>query len=167
LRTLLVTDTNILIDLLTVNLEGLLFQIGAEICTTDFVMGELTQNDERERMEKFEKAEQLRVVSFEDVGPILTMPIKRNGLKIADRSALFVAQQEKAVLLSGDGDLRKEAQEKGGEVHGAIWLFEIFVEQLLIAPNDAYEVLAAMLSVGRRLPEGVIEGLAVKWGVRN
>lgn len=144
----------------------MLFQIGAQICTTDFVMGELTQHDERERMENFVDAGLLRVTSFEDVEPILLMPTKRNGLKIADRSALFIALKEKAILLSGDGDLRKEAQEKGVEVHGAIWLFEIFVEQMLIAPTDAYEVLVAMLSVGRRIPEGVIEELAVKWGMK-
>jgi predicted nucleic acid-binding protein len=167
LRTLLITDTNILIDLLTANLEELLFQIEADICTTDFVMGELTQVDERVRMEKFVKAGLLKVVGFEDIEPLLAMPIKRKRLKIADRSAMFVAIKEKATLLSGDGDLRKEAQENGVEVHGAIWLFEVFVERLLIAPKDACEVLIAMLSVGRRLPEGAIEGVAVKWKLKK
>lgn len=130
-------------------------------------MGELTQNDERERIEKFVSAGLLKVITFERIEPILEMSIKRNGLKIADRSAMFVAIQQKAILLSGDGDLRKEALEKGIEVHGVIWMFETFVNCLLIPPTDAYIALTSMLSVGRRLPIEAIEFLAEKWDIKK
>ena len=119
-------------------------------------------------MEKFVEAGLLRVMSFEDVEPILALPVKRAKLKIADRSALFVAIQEQAILLTGDNPLKQESLENGLEAHGSIWLFDKFVVKGLITPSSAYQVLENITTTGQRwIKKELIDGFAVKWTLKK
>ncbi len=52
----------------------------------------------------------------------------RNALSTPDTFAFSLAESRQWVLLTGDGELRKLAQEQNVEMHGVLWLFDQFYE---------------------------------------
>lgn len=70
-----------------------------------------------------------------------------------DLFALVLAIQENAVLLTGDGALRKAASNEGVEHHGTLWLLDALVKEKVISETRGCASLELMSSAGRRLPK--------------
>ena len=125
---LVVTGTNVLIDVLDCHLVQAFFDLPLEIHTTEFILAELNEI-QRAALIPFVATDHLKVKKFDELEmrAIMEFPVTRKGVqrRIADRSALYLAVCWGAVLLGGDNDLRKEAEERQVEVHGSIWLFEV------------------------------------------
>lgn len=80
-----------------------------------------------------------------------------------DLFALVLAMQENAVLLTGDGALRKAASNEGVEHHGTLWLLDAMVDEGAISGARGCQSLELMLNAGRRLPKKEVLARMAAW----
>ncbi|ARA93069.1 hypothetical protein AWN76_007785 [Rhodothermaceae bacterium RA] len=83
----------------------------------------------------------------------------------ADLTALVLALDEAALLVTGDGALREAAAELHVAVHGILWLLDRLVEEAIIPPPTAADGLQRMLDEGTRLPRAEVEARLRRWRV--
>jgi len=115
---LVVTDTNVLIDVIDCQLVQAFFDLPLEIHTTEFILDELSEL-QRAALIPFVATDHLKVKKFDEweMRAILEFPVTRKGVqrRIADRSAPYLAVCWGAVLLGGGQRL---AQGSGGTQGG-------------------------------------------------
>lgn len=124
----LVFDTSILIDLRRACSLQLLARLPFELVTTNIVFDELkcfTCDQINQLVDGNLGVIDLSPKSFNRLDDILEYDC--TGLTGADASLCVLAEERSgSILLTGDQDLRNFAQNNGLEVHGTIWLFELF-----------------------------------------
>jgi len=156
---LVVTDTNVLIDVLDCQLVQKFFDLPLEIHTTEFILAELNEH-QRAALIPFVATDHLKVKKFDELEmrAIMEFPVTRTGVRrrIADRSALYLAVCWGAVLLGGDNDLRKEAEERQVEVHGSIWLFEVLFQHGVTTAEQTKNNLERLMEVNPRIPVDLV-----------
>lgn len=156
---LVVTDTNVLIDVIDCQLVQAFFDLPLEIHTTEFILDELSEL-QRVALIPFVATDHLKVKKFDEweMRAILEFPVTRKGVqrRIADRSALYLAVCWGAVLLGGDNDLRKEAEERQVEVHGSIWLFEVLFHHGITTAEQTKNNLERLMDVNPRIPVDLV-----------
>jgi predicted nucleic acid-binding protein len=157
---IIITDTNVFIDLIKSGALDFFFQCPFEVCTTDLVLEEIKPQEQRAHLEKHVATNRLRVLqlSTEDILAAIQLPTQSNLKRITDKSVLLKAIQMQACLLSGDGDLRKEGQRAGLEVRGSLWVIREIWLAGLSNVNDLLSMLDE-LSRNTRLPIVAIEEL--------
>lgn len=156
---IIITDTNIFIDLIKSNALDSSFSCSFEICTTDLVLAELAL-DQQKMLNNHIEVARLQVLELSDVEIRQAMELKTvcNLKRITNKSILLKAIQLKACLLTGDRDLRKEGVRAGLEVRGSLWV----LRQIWIAGITSKEHILEMLeelSRNTRLPQGALEEL--------
>jgi predicted nucleic acid-binding protein len=87
----------------------------------------------------------------------------KHRISIEDASALILARKKDAMLLSGDGTLRKTAKTEGIDVYGVIWVFNLLVEKALLTPADAIAKLQALQALGTFLPQAICDKQIHEW----
>lgn len=156
---LVVTDTNVLIDVLDCQMVQAFFDLPLEIHTTEFILAELNEI-QRAALTPFVATDHLKVKKFDELEmrAIMEFPVTRKGVqrRIADRSALYLAVCWGAVLLGGDNDLRKEAEERQVEVHGSIWLFEVLFHHGVTTAEQTKNNLERLMDVNPRIPVDLV-----------
>jgi predicted nucleic acid-binding protein len=85
------------------------------------------------------------------------------ALSVADAEALLIARAEEAVLLTGDGQLRKAALDAGVDVRGVIGELKRLVAAVIIDPPRALVALEAIVASGSRLPHDEVEAARRQW----
>ena len=158
---LLITDTNVFFDLLSCNaLEGL-FGIGYHVQTTDLVVNEIKKAEQKEQVEFFIKLKKLEVIEFDGdgVSKLMELKTKRVFKRITDRSVLFVALESKSLLLTGDKNLKDEAEENGIKVHGSIWAIRKMWESGIYSASETEQRLNNLKNCNDRLPKDKIDEL--------
>lgn len=145
-----ISDTNFWIDFRHAGLLEALFTLPFSLCCTDFVLNELNDFDHGDLV-----ARGLQVVELDEVSIVGLTALKalHNNSSLADVSCYHLAKQTGFPLLTGDGQLRKQAEKDGLQVHGALWLLDQLVEFDLISPHQAHVSLTAMLAANARLPK--------------
>ena len=81
-----------------------------------------------------------------------TMQVHYRALSVADAEALVIARADNAVLLTGDGRLRKAALDSGVDVRGVIGELKRLVAAVVIDPPEALTALETIVASGSRLP---------------
>lgn len=149
----LVNDANILIDLLKINLLTPFFQLNYEFHVTDLVFAEVRE-DNISDLDSFFDAGHLKLhhFSFEDLLQIQLIELKNSALSVADCSCLYLSQRLSAILLTGDGALRRIAMENDIAVHGILWVFDELVSTGLLSKGDAADKLEKLIKLNKRLP---------------
>lgn len=159
---LIVTDTNVFIDLLKCCICDEFFMLKLEIHTTQFVMEELHE-EQRYQLSKYKEEGRLTVKEFaeDELVLLVDMKVKRRGVqrRLADKSVLFLCEKQRGLLLGGDGDLRKEAEERGLEVHGSIWLIGELVKSGILNRVEGIAKLLLLKEVNSRVPSQEIDRL--------
>lgn len=149
-----VKDACVLIDLANGGLLEAWFQLGIETHTTDLVIRQVKSDEHWQAVSGFVKAGLLHVatLSGEQMGRMLN---ELGGLPVGieDQTALFLAMDLDAILLTGDRRLRLEGLKRQVEVRGVLWILDQLVAKRVIAPRLAAEKLRVMLDEGARLPE--------------
>ena len=113
---IIVNDTNIFIDLYSCNLLDDFFMLPYNIHTTDFVMNELKEDEQRKVVTKFRNSGQLTIKSFDpheilSIWEYYRMANKVCNLSIEDCSVLkYTKSLNGARLLTGDKTLRTRAE---------------------------------------------------------
>jgi predicted nucleic acid-binding protein len=137
------------------------FALDYEICTTDFVVKEILESDQKEQIESFIRAKKLIVfqLSATEIEKIRSFPTKRFFKGITDKTVLWKSHQLKCPLLTGDKKLRNEAEELKMEVHGSIWVIIELFEKEIITNVKAVELLEKLEMINASLPHDEIDKL--------
>lgn len=162
---LIVTDTNVFFDMMSIEVLPDFFGLDFEICTTDFVVNEIFRIDQAEQIQNFIRSKQLTVykLTSDEIEEVVNLKTKRNLRRITDKSVLWKALQLKCRLVTGDKNLRSEAEEQGLEVNGSLWVIKTLVETKIIVPNFAAELLEKLKTVNDSLPKEEIDKLIKKY----
>lgn len=162
----LVTDTNIFLDMLGIGALTMLFELDMNIGTTDFVVQEIIKADQAKELQHFIDNGNLSVFAFsaEELQQILTLKTKRNLRRIADKSVLWKALQLKCRLLTGDKNLRKEAEEQGLEVNGSLWVISTMTASGKVETPQALAMLEKLKQINSSLPAAEIDKLMNRLG---
>ena len=165
---IVVSDTNILIDLIEAGVLEQFFLLPIKVHTTDIVISEVTIPEQKAQVrtlvqtrcitvKTYTPDEMIRLVNF------VNSRRRKCNLRIADFSVWQYASESNYILLTGDGNLRKLASEDGVEVHGTIYIFDKIVEQKILTPAIAADKLELLYSINHRLPKSEIDSRIEKW----
>lgn len=158
--TIIIIDTNVFIDLIQSGALSHFFQLNYEVCTTDLVVEEVKVPAQQQQLETYKASGRLKIITLEsgEIRDAVQLPTHWELKGIVDRTVLLKAIHLRCMVLSGDGNLRKECEHRGLEVHGSIWVIrEIWLAELA-DPGHLLEMLEAL---GRniRLPAKDLEKL--------
>lgn len=134
---IVVSDTNIFIDLISVNLLDGFFSLPWEIHTTDMIMKELKDSNQKVVVDAFRQRGRLEVSGFEGEEMMELVRMRKqasesSNASIQDCSVWKLAKNLNCSLLTGDNRLRKVVQKDKIEVHGILYLFDKMLEHQVI-----------------------------------
>jgi hypothetical protein len=163
---LAVTDANIFIDLIKLQMLALLFNIDMEIHATKEVVDQLNDQQFVHLIEFIDSRHlQVHYLSVAQLQEVVELVAPR-ALELADKSVAWLSLQLEATVLTGDGPLRKYCQTKHLEVRGIIWLFDVLVEKDLVSPLSAAEKMESLLRFNSRLPKDECSHRIQQWRVK-
>lgn len=148
-----VTDANIFIDLINLKLVAPFFELSITVHTTANVLAELHDHQSAIFL-AYHSAKKLTIhhLEIKELEEMQTLAPSRR-LSDADKTVIYIAHKEKAMLLSSDGPVRKFAKEKNIETHGLVWLFDELVTNNRITRKIACIKINELLETNRRYKE--------------
>lgn len=159
-QSVLVTDTNIWIDLENGGILIEVFQLPYQFLIPDFAIPELI----RPRWETLEvlglRAHELPA---EQVVELVQLRQAHRNLSMIDLAAYLLAKMLGATLLTGDWRLNELASASDLSVHGALWILDEMLHFKAITPGQAATALKRMLERGARLPIDECNNRITKW----
>ena len=166
---IIVNDTNIFIDLHSCGLLDSFFKLPYKVHTTDFVISELTDGEQREAVMMYYAQKQLTVKSFTSkeltaIWEYYNTANKVCNVSIEDCSVLiYTKTMASARLLTGDKTLRTRAEGEGILVSGVLFVFDELVEHGIITQKEAAFHLSKLVEKNVRLPNEEIDKRMEKW----
>lgn len=149
---LAVTVANIFIDLIKLDLVAHLFVIELEIFTSAEVLEELNEAQVT-LMRQFERDGLLIVKLLSEAERNAVSQLKAQaGLSYTDRTVIVLAESLDALMLTGDGKVRKYCLAQRKEVRGILWLLDRFLEFQCIDHSLAIERMEELMRINIRLP---------------
>ncbi len=160
LPSVLVTDTNIWIDLENGKILAEVFRLPYQFFTTDFSVEEFIQP---------------RWATLKDLGlqthglePDFVLELIRlrqihRQLSAIDLAALLLARALDASLVTGDRRLNELAKAQGLPVHGVLWILDEMMIHHVLTADQAAIALRQMLNQGARLPDGECQKRFDRW----
>lgn len=148
---LLISDTNILIDVTVGGILEKIFLLEYEFAVPDVLFHE----ELREHHPDF-PGKGLNILELGSDAVIDTVQLAvrhaRSGVSNNDCLALALARQEGCPLLTGDAALRQVSILEDVEVRGTVWLMGELIEANVITVDQAASAYDAMRTDGSRLP---------------
>jgi len=151
---IVVNDANLFFDLLKADLIKDFFKLHFEVFTTDFVLGEVTDEKQLEIIGDLILNKELHVFQsdFETYSKIIQLSQQVAGLSIPDCSVWYLSKEKNYTLLTGDKLLRNTAMKDNITVKGLLYVFDQLVYHNIITPILAAEKLQFLIDTGTRLP---------------
>ncbi len=151
--TIAIQDANIMIDLIRLGLFDHCLALDLQFMTTDIILDELY-------------AEQIDIIgphinsgkfsivatSVEAMVIIQDMSATYSRVSPQDCSAIYLAQEQKGILLSGDSHLRTAAEKIGIQCFGILWVLDQLVENDKLPKEKACESIQLLMKINKRLP---------------
>lgn len=165
-ETIVVSDTNIFFDLLSVNLLDDFFRLPCKIATTDFVINEIEQPAQLKKIQDFIDSKKLDVAAFEsdEVNIITELHNNRNNnVSLVDCSVWYYAKKNNCRLLTGDGKLRKSAEKDNVKVSGILYIFDNLLEYEILGKTSCAKKLEQLMQLNMRLPKNECEKRIKRW----
>jgi len=160
LQSILVTDTNIWIDLENGGILIEVFRLHFRFLIPDFAIPELIRP-------RWETLQALGLEAHELVAEQLIelaqLRQTHRNLSIIDLAAFLLARMLDATLLTGDWRLIELANAKRLSVHGVLWLLDEMVYSQALTPVQAATALRRMLEQGARLPADECKNRLSSW----
>jgi hypothetical protein len=162
LPSVLVTDTNIWIDLDNGKILAAVFHLPYQFFTTDFAVEEFIHP-------RWATLHELGLQTC-DLGPDNVLELVRlkqihRRLSTIDLAALLLAGTLNACLVTGDRGLNELARLQGIHVHGVLWILDEMVIHHILPANQAAIALRKMLNQGARLPVGECQMRFDRWSL--
>lgn len=165
-----VHDASVLIDLAESGLLEAWLKMGNKSITTSLILREVNRKNQKTVLQRFvDKGilgiEPLGAEAITEIVQILeTLPAR---ISIEDVSAIFVAETQGAILLTGDKVLRQCAEERKIDVHGLLWCFDILVSRGAVLAGVVADRLEELCASGIvRLPVSECKLRIKKWRSR-
>ncbi len=163
---LVVSDTNIFIDLIDMGLLGDFFLLPFDISTVDFVIRELNKTGQRDSVMAFEARKRLSIVKFttteiEDIYNLKQLAC--GNVSFQDCAIWFCAKKYSACILTGDKALTNNARADHIEVRGLLYVLDQIVQYGIVPPHLVADKLEELFGKNRRLPEEDVKDLVLKW----
>lgn len=157
---IVVNDTNIFIDLISIDLLDSFFKLKFKVHTIDFVIEELNEEQKNIlRKYNFVKKE----CTEEEILKVMNEMANHSGLSLTDCSVWNYARENNFTLLTGDKKLRNIAIESGVNVCDILFLFDEMVAQGIINVNVAIDKLTELYRNNTRLPKKEIDKRLELW----
>lgn len=158
------TDANILIDIIKLDLIDQFFQLGYTFITTEFIFHELNAS-QQSLLRPYISNKKLVIIASTsaEILEISTLLSDNRSLSFQDCSALYFALKLKTLLLTGDKRLKNQAISKKLDVKGILFIFDQLVEQRILSKSEAFEYLKKLQEVNQRLPKSEIESRLKSW----
>ncbi len=155
-KKLLISDANIIIDIVAGELVDAMFSLNYEFGTPDILYAEEL---ELQHSNILNAGLKLFELSPESIDVANSYYQNNTAIRVSanDCLALSLAQQEECALLTGDSKLKQLAIVEGITVHGTLWLVDTMYNNSLINVVDAENAYKKMLDDGSRLPEKEIQ----------
>lgn len=172
METVVVSDTNIFIDLISVDLLDEFFRLPFEIHTTDFIVHELKDNMQQSIIQTYIADNRLYVKKYS--GKELEKLVKKKNetskdcnATIQDCSVWLYAEENGYALLTSDAKLRRVAEKSGVNVYGILYIFDKLVEHGVIDYVIAKGKIVMLSQVNNRLPMKEIQKRISAWEAHN
>lgn len=163
---IVISDSNIFIDLVDTGLTDSFFALPFEIHTTTYILDELLKIEQRAAIEKFIANGQLHITSLEGelfIDLLLLYNSAGSNLSVNDCSVWLLASLKEGSLLTGDRNLRRKAVQSGIEVHGILYVIDKMVEHAVITTAVARSALEFLGAHNSRLPKSEIDKRLEQW----
>jgi len=156
---LIITDTNVLFDVIKIGALPEFFSLDYAICTSVFVIEEIKPSLQRELVDTFISAKKLTVIEFtgEDVEDVVNFDTVKGLKRFTDKSVIWKSVQLNCPMLTGDKKMKEIAENIGIEVHGSIWVIDELYNYNLISTEKAIELLEQLMKTNSWLPRNEIE----------
>ncbi len=151
---LLISDSNILIDLIVVNQIENMFGLPYSFAVPDILFDEELKE---EHSDLLELGLSVMTLKMETVAYAFELTDKYTKPGRNDLFALALAKQELCPLLTGDLDLRNAAESEAVILYGTIWVINQLVRHSLLCVDEARNIYIQMKEKKRRLPWAVAE----------
>ena len=160
LRKVLVTDTNIWIDLDNGEILKEVFLLPYQFLTPDLAVPELISPDWETLHALGLESQGLDSASMQD---LLTIRQVHKSLSVVDLASYLLAKVSDLSLVTGDRHLSDFAQSQGLTVHGVLWILDEIVETRVLASNLVAESLMKIINLGARLPKEECRKRLERW----
>ena len=157
---ILVTDTNIWIDLENGGILAAVFRLPYQFLTPDFAIREMIRPEWGVLQGFGLKARDLQPAQVQE---LVQLRAVHRSLSATDLAAFLLARELVATLLTGDRRLSELATANGVTTHGVLWLMDELVEADVINPGQAADALNQMLNQGARLPQDEYRRRLTSW----
>lgn len=142
---LAITDACIFIELHLLRLTSHFFKMDLEIHTSVDVFNELYA-EQQELLKAYEAAGKLFLHSLTDTDRIVIIKNRYPaGLSENDKTVIYLAVQQQAMVLSSDKAVRKFAKKQAIAIHGMFWIFDQLVDSSLLNKQEAIDKLRQMM----------------------
>jgi len=142
---LAITDACILIDLHKLQLTIPFFELSIEVHTSLDVYNEL-DDDQKQILLAFRSVGKFTIHSIQEKERLaIHQGPYSKGLSEADKTALFLADQLNAMILSSDKTVRKHAKNNTIEYHGMLWILDELVLSFKISKAEASAKLKQLI----------------------
>lgn len=161
-----ISDANILIDLFHIDLLESFIKLDIKINTTDFVVAEVYKRPEQKsKIEPLIKNGSLKVNTFSaaELMNIVQRNENHKGISLEDSSVWYWAEQNEAIVLTGDKKLRKAVASTGLEVHGSLWVLDELVTHQILTKKKACKAIKNLIASNDRLPKKECAKRVAKW----
>lgn len=149
-----ISDTNIFIDLLKIDLIDAFLQLPYEIQTTDFVLLEMNSEQASEIQKKIDNNRiMVNSANEKELDDINNLLKTKPTLSLEDMSVFYFAKMNNAIILTGDKTFRTFAEKKKMEVKGILWIFDEIEKGIIKERNVLAERLEKLTIINSRLPK--------------
>ena len=149
LPSMLVTDTNIWIDLENGKVLAAVFRLPYQFFAIDSAIEEYIHPG-LSRLQELGLT--LHGLEPESLLELVQLRQLHNQLSVIDLASLLLARAIGANLVTGDRRLNLLAKAQGITVHGVLWLVDEMVIYHVLTEIQAADALREMLNLGARLP---------------
>lgn len=151
---LLISDSNIFIDMEVSNLTQKMFELPYSFAVPDILYYEELKDDHEDLLSLGLKVLPMSSGTIKYMESIVSLyrQASRNDL-----FALALAKQEACPLVTGDRALRYAGEKEAVIIFGTIWIVDELVKFEIITINQAKEAFEMMKENKRRLPWSLIE----------
>ncbi len=153
-----VSDTNIFIDLIEIGLIKAFFNCGLEIHTTAMVIDEVKNERQKEELLSYDRlvVKKYKESDYNVVYEYYIDARRCSNLSVTDCSVLLYAKELGCTLLTNDGKLRNVAKREGLEVKRLLSIIIYLVEKNEVDIDVAKAAMERLMETNSRAPVELI-----------